>query len=255
LSSNRFLRLAFCTWILGLCAAASAADFSVSPIKLFFDRQTRAAIVTLNNDAEEPLVVQMSLNRWTQDADAKDVYTESEDYQFFPRLMTVPSKDRRVIRIGIKAPLPGNDEVLYRLFITEVLQSKEKSSTPAVQMAFRFALPIFVAPDRPSAKAEIGPVLFEKAALSSASSTAVKFTIRNTGTENFRIESIRLAPPNGESIKEAEGWYLLPAITREHTINIEPLDCNKIKQLEITIKADKLTLSKLVAVPPAACRN
>jgi fimbrial chaperone protein len=241
--------------LLSLCAAASAADFSVSPIKLFFDRQTRAAVVTLNNDADEPLVVQLSLNRWTQGADGKDVYSESEDYQFFPRLMTVPSKDRRVIRIGSKVPLPGNDEVLYRLFITEVLQLTDKSATPAVQMSFRFALPIFVAPDRVLAKAEIENIVFEKVASPASASAALKFSVRNMGTENFRIESIRLAPPNGELIKEVEGWYLLPGIAREHTINFESIDCSKIKQLEITIKADKLTLGKLVAVPSNACRN
>ena len=241
--------------LLTASANVQAAEFSVSPIKLFFDRQTRSAVVTVSNDADEPLVVQMSLARWTQDAEAKDVYTESEDFQFFPRLMTIPSKDKRVIRIGVRTPPAGSGEVTYRLFINEVLEPKEKTTTPQVRLAFRFALPIFVAAASPKPAGEIGGVDFESGTDKNAGKIMVRVTVRNTGTENFRIETLRLATPQGESIKEADGWYLLPAASRIQTLVIDPVNCGKRKQFDLTVKADKLALSKLLDVPPAACRK
>ncbi len=232
-----------------------AAEFAVSPIKLFFDRQTRSAIVSVSNDAAEPLVVQMSLVRWTQDAEARDVYTESEDFQFFPRLMTIPPKDKRAIRIGVRAPPAGSGELTYRLFINEVLEPKEKVAAPMVRLAFRFALPIFVSPVTSTPLGEIGATTFEAGVDKNTGKTVVGVTVRNTGTENFRIESIRMASPQGETIKESGGWYLLPGVSRDHALIIDPVDCGKIKQLELTVKADKLALKKLLDVPSASCRK
>ena len=245
--------LCVCLFIAG--KSTQAAEFAVSPIKLFFDRQTRSAVVTVSNNAEQPLVVQMNLARWTQDAKALDVYTDSEDFQFFPRIMTIPPKDRRAIRIGVRVPPPGNDEFTYRLFISEVLEQQEKSAASTVRLAFRFALPIFVAPTSPSPLAEIGSVVFEPGGGKNTGKTVARIGVRNMGNENFRIESVRLAPPKGEPIKESDGWYLMPGASRDHDLVLDPLDCEKHKQLELTVKADKLTLSKVLDVPPAACRK
>ena len=255
MSTKRYFFSTFSVLALTVCGLAQAAEFAVSPIKLFFDRQTRSAVVTVSNDAMEPLVVQISLARWTQDAAAKDVYTDSEDFQFFPRLMTIPPKDKRVIRIGVRTPAVGAGEVTYRLFINEVLEQKEKTATPTVRLAFRFALPIFVAPTTPLPQGEIGKLIFEPGVEKNLGKTIAKIGISNTGNENFRIESVRLAVPKGELLKEADGWYLLPGVSREYAMAIDPLDCAKTKQLEVTVKADKLALGKLLDVPSAACRK
>ena len=251
---RNFLSVLF-TGLLGAGGIAQAAEFAVSPIKLFFDRQTRSAVVTVSNDAEEPLVVQMSLARWTQNMEAQDIYTESEDFQYFPRLMTIPPKDKRVIRIGVRVPPAGSDEVTYRLFINEVLAQPEKTATPMVRLAFRFALPIFVAPATSSSIGEIVGVTFDPGVDKNAGKTVARVGVSNTGTENFRIESIRLSLPKGEPIQESGGWYLLPGASREHSLVIDTVDCGKIKQLELAVKADKLALNKLIDVPPAACRK
>ncbi|HEX9391917.1 MAG TPA: fimbria/pilus periplasmic chaperone [Usitatibacteraceae bacterium] len=252
---KRYFFSALFAGLLSASAGAYAAEFAVSPIKLFFDRQTRSAVVTVSNDAEVPLVVQMSLVRWTQDAEARDVYTESEDFQFFPRLVTIPPKDKRVIRIGVRVPPAGSGELTYRLFINEVLEQKEKTTATLVRLAFRFALPIFVAPTTRSALGEISGITFEPGADKTAGKTVARIGVRNTGSENFRIESIRLAPPQGEAIKESDGWYLLPGASREHSLVIDPVDCGKFKQLELTVRTDKLVLNKLLDVPPSACRK
>jgi fimbrial chaperone protein len=255
------LRFQYCFYrtlivgMLALGAGAQAAEFAVSPIKLFFDRQTRSAVVTVSNDADEALVVQMSLARWTQDGEAKDVYTENEDFQFFPRLMTIPPKDKRAIRIGVRVPPASNGEITYRLFISEVLEPKAKNTDPMVRLAFRFALPIFMAPVNVSAAGEISDISFAAGLDKDAGKIVTRVTVRNTGTENFRIQSVRLATAQGAPVSEADGWYLLPGATRTHTLVIDALDCTKIRQLDLSVKSDKLTLGKSLDVPPAACRK
>ncbi len=251
----RFFLSALSIFLIIASQACTAAEFGVSPIKLFFDRQTRSAVVNVSNDADEPLVVQLSLARWTQDAQAKDVYTESEDFQYFPRITTIPPKEKRVIRIGVRTPPAGDGEMTYRLFITEVLEPQEKTANPMVRLAFRFALPIFVSPAAPVVSGEISTVNIEAGSEKNLGKAVVRVNVRNTGNENFRIESIRIAAPKAEPIKEIDGWYLLPGVAREQSLVLDLVDCAKVRQLELTVKADKLTVSKLLDVPPAACRK
>ena len=236
-----------------LTGSSAAADFGISPIKLYFDRQTRSAVVTVSNEADQPLVVEMALSRWTQDGQGKDVYTDSEDFQFFPRLMSIPPKDKRIIRIGVRTPIPGDDEVTYRLFINEILAPQEKATTSQVSLAFRFALPIFVSASKPAPRAQIIGTVFVPGVGKDAGKVVTRVTLRNDGNENFRSESLRLVQPQGLVLAEVGGWYLLPGISREHLLLIPPIDCKQHRQLEISVKTDKPVFSELVDVPAIAC--
>src|ERR1051325_10876733 len=92
--------------ILSLAAPLNgvAAEFSVSPIRLPFERGARAAAVTVSNDDARPLRMQLRLMEWTQDAAGADVHRDSEELVYFPRMMTVPPGGKRLVRVGLESP-------------------------------------------------------------------------------------------------------------------------------------------------------
>src|SRR5262245_55910672 len=81
---------------------AKSAEFSVSPIRLEFEAGARSAAVTVANDDKRPLRMQLRLMEWTQDADGVDVYRESDELVYFPRLMSVEPGEKRLVRVGLK---------------------------------------------------------------------------------------------------------------------------------------------------------
>jgi outer membrane usher protein FimD/PapC len=65
--------------VLCLPRAAPCGERRVSPIRLELGRQARSGVVTVINDSEERLQVQMRATEWTQDAEGKDRDEETGD--------------------------------------------------------------------------------------------------------------------------------------------------------------------------------
>ncbi|MGE5662945.1 MAG: molecular chaperone, partial [Deltaproteobacteria bacterium] len=64
----------------------------MSPIRLDLGRDAKTGVVTVMNDGEEKLQLQISAPEWTQDAEGKDVYAESADLVYYPKMMAVDGK-------------------------------------------------------------------------------------------------------------------------------------------------------------------
>ena len=111
----------------------------MTPIRLDLGKDAKSSVITVTNEAEEKLNVQMKAMEWSQDADGKDVYTDTSDIIFFPKIMTIEKKEDRIIRVGIKA-LAVLREKTYRLFVEEIPEPKKAQGT-SVAIAIRFGVP------------------------------------------------------------------------------------------------------------------
>src|SRR3989304_460901 len=85
-----------------LPGVARAGEWRVTPIRLVFDRGEKSGVVTVSNEGDEKIELQMSASEWTQDAEGKDRYAETNDLVFFPKIMTIESKQERILRGGGK---------------------------------------------------------------------------------------------------------------------------------------------------------
>jgi fimbrial chaperone protein len=236
------LRIAFLAVLALAATAASAAEFVVSPIRLDFEPGRRSATVTVSNDDERPLRLQLKLMQWTQDASGQDVYTESDELVYFPKLVSVQPKDRRLIRIGVKAPA-GTLERTYRLFLDE-LPDNAPATASGLRFSIRFALPIFLPAVQPHASAAIESMALEDGKL--------RVAVANTGNEHLRITSVAAHSGAGFGA-ELGGWYLLPGVVRIHTIEIPAEACRSLRRLDVTVKTDKLSLERGLDVEPRMC--
>lgn len=226
---------------------APAGDFRVSPVMLHFEKDTKSGVVKLINEGGEGLRLQLGAFEWTQDAEGKDVYAETADVVFFPKIMVVEPQSTRVIRVGRKLPA-AEKEKTYRLFVEEIPR-RAKSEGVRVTIAVRFGVPIFVNPAKEEPRGEIAEV--------ELSAGVLGLLVRNSGNVHFMIQSIDVSGRNAEGEEEYShqiaGWYLLAGASRRYSAEIPPEVCSGLSNLQVSVKTDRLTIETKVDVDKAQC--
>lgn len=236
-------------WPLALAIALTAAlparahDFSVYPLRVDFAPGDRSGAVGVNNVDAQPMRFQLKLVEWTQDAEGKDVYRDSDELIFFPRLFTVAPGEQAVARVGPKRTYTGKERT-FRLFIEELPDDAEKPKTTGIKFNIRFAVPVFVATQGARPQAVIEPLDLKDGKL-----TAL---VRNIGSAHFRIESLEVRGENGFE-RKAEGWYLLAGATRQHTLDVPRKACLAAKRLEVKVRAGEQLLTAGLDIAPGMC--
>jgi len=224
-----------------------SGEFRVMPIRLDFDRGAKSGVITVVNEGEEKLHVQMKAFEWSQDADGKDKYVETNDIIFFPRMMMLEKKEERILRAGIKIPATTKEKT-YRLFIEEI-PGPRKAEGVNVAIAIRFGVPIFVKPFKEDAKGGIEKIELSKGVLN--------VHVKNTGNVHFIINSVNI---KGRNVKEEEvfskelsGWYLLNNVSRTYTTPIPGEFCKNIAKLDIEVKTNRFNFNGKLDVVQAMC--
>jgi fimbrial chaperone protein len=245
----RIFLVAVCSlgWLFLASLPVSAADFQVSPIMLELGQGVKSGVFNVMNQSQEKLNFQISVSEWSQDADGKDVYTDSSDIIFFPKIMTLEAREQQVIRVGIKGPQPYREKT-YRIFI-EQIPIRQKGTGINIAVSIRFAPPIFVKPA--IVKTEGAIEAFQ------LSNGKIKAVVKNTGNVHFKILSIFIKgkTADGSEVfsKELAGWYLLNQMARtlEEPISLEK--CQQLSTVEIEAKAENITLNGKLNVQKGMC--
>lgn len=226
-----------------------SGEWRVSPIRLELGRDAKSGLVTVYNEADEPLQVQMRAFEWTQDAEGKDQYTETENLLFFPRIMIFTKKEERILRAGIRVPA-ANKEKAYRLYVEEI-PGPRKDDGVNVAIAIRIGVPIFVKPLKEELRGEIGKMGMEKGALT--------IPVRNAGNVHFLIRSITVTGENakGEKVfsRDISGWYLLADASRLYTTEVPKDVCTDLVKIEVEGKTDRASFSGGFAPDRAMCER
>jgi len=225
----------------------SGQEWSISPIRLEFTPKTGSGVITVSNNSPNRLNYQTKAFQWTQDEEGKDRYVETTDIIFFPRMMVVEPKDRKVMRVGTKLPRPDREKT-YRLFVEDITRPQPAKGAN-VAFAIRFGVPIFFKPLKEEIKGTIEKTTMEKGVLSVA--------VKNTGNSHFIIQKItaRAVGPGNETIisKDLPGWYLLSGSVREHTTEIPKESCGRIARIEVEVKTDRFVLKDDLNVQKNMC--
>lgn len=254
--TRRLLALA-CNCLLSLGATLAAAppvtagEYSVSPLRIDLDRDARSGAVTLANSGDTPIDFQISVREWTQDASGQDRYAPTDEVVFFPKILSVPAGERRVVRVGMQTPPPAVERA-FRLFI-EPIPERSKEPLPAganIAVNLRFALPVFARPAKPDAAAAI-----EGAAVRNAT---LAFSLRNSGNVNLRFdEGVVVVGRDAQGAelfnRRVDVRYVLAGVSRPLALTVPKEDCLRVAALELTARAEKLVASQRVAVNRADC--
>lgn len=205
--------------------------------------------VTVTNNAEERLSLQLFVYSWTQDADGNDQFLPTEDIIVFPKIFSLGTKEERTVRVGTKVP-PGESEKAYRLFLEELPQAEtEPQAETVLRTLIRVGVPIFIAPIEEKIFADIEDV--------SASKGEFSFTIRNTGNVHFMIQGVTLTGKDASGAtlfqKELSGWYLHGGNSRRFITDIPEEQCTNIKSLDIAVTTNKVSLDRQLDASEHMC--
>jgi fimbrial chaperone protein len=229
--------------LLLLAGAAQAGGFAVTPIRVDFAPNIRTGSITVVNTDTVPLGFQVKLLRWTQNAKGEDVYEESKDLTYFPRLMTLEPETRRVIRLGTQGAGP-DVEASYRLAIEEMPGPRDPASGSAVAVQVRFAVPIFLAPKQAKVSTEVVNLARQGAAL--------RFTLANRGNQHVKLEDLSLM--RGDTVLgTASGWYVLAGAQRDFSIDIGAACGSPGAPVFLVLKGEGLDLRRDVTGQLSRC--
>jgi len=226
-------------------------QWRVAPAKVFFDRAVKSSVITVLNEGEEKIHLQVKAVEWTQDREGKDVFLETNDLLFFPRILTIDKGDQKIIRAGIKTPATTTEKT-YRIFIEEIPQPKQDAADSArLIVAVRFGVPVFVKPAKDEPRGEVASMELAKGVFNAV--------VKNGGNVHFRITGITVRGGNdkGEETfsEKLNGWYLLAGAARLYSIAVPPEKCAVTQLLDITVSTDtKITLNRRLNVEKAQCR-
>lgn len=226
---------------------AFSGQWSVSPISLEFDNRVKTNAVTVTNEGANKLHVQLKAYEWTQDSEGKDLYKETKDIIYFPRIMILGPKEKRIVRVGIKMPVTGVEKT-YRLYMEEI-PGPSVDEGVNVAIAIRFRIPIFVKPVKEEMAGKIESI--------SLSESNLHIGVKNSGNVHFKIESfiIKGAGSDQSEIfsRKLNGWYLLSGKSRNHTTSIPLEICSVMQDIQIEIKTDQLTLRGSKSIERSMC--
>lgn len=224
-----------------------SANFSVSPVRIFFDGKNRTSILTIKNESEEILTLQLRAYKWQQDEEGKDIYSPTKDIIFFPKIFKVQNDEEKIIRLGTKIP-QGLKEKTFRLYIEEIPEPRPVETT-AVRILVKVGVPVFILPLKAETKGAI-----EKAELLKGS---LFITVKNKGNSHFIIRAVKVkgSDASGKEVfsNKIGGWYLHEDNSKDFSFEIPADNCLKIKTLKININTDKFSMDKKLDVSKEMC--
>ena len=248
---NKFSPTLLCAFLISFAILPQkifSADFSIAPVRVFFDTRTTTAILTITNESEKDLTLQLKTFTWQQDEAGEDVYSPTEDIIFFPKIFKIEKAADKLIRLWSKIP-HGSDEKTYRLFLEEIPESQAANGA-SVRILMRVGVPIFISPLQESAKGVITKAVLQSGNLS--------LSIKNEGNSHFIIQKITVKGTNDAGIElfniETGGGYLLAAASKSFMIEIPADKCPQAKFFEINIDTDKLSLDGKIEISKEMCR-
>jgi fimbrial chaperone protein len=224
-----------------------SVNFSVNPIKVYFNSSNKTNVLEVKNNSEEKVTLNLVANEWSHDHEGNNIYSPTKDLIFFPKILTINKDEEKIIRIGSRLP-SGSLEKTYRIFLEEVATPGQQDTT-SVRMLMRVGVPVFISPLSTVSEGSIEKIELQKGNL--------EITVKNKGNIHLLMRSIKAkgADEFGKEVFNTErgGWYLHAGNSKNITMNIPVESCYKTKNLQITVDTDKLSMDKNIEIDKAMC--
>ncbi|HEY5599971.1 MAG TPA: fimbria/pilus periplasmic chaperone, partial [Candidatus Manganitrophaceae bacterium] len=157
-----------------------AGSFKVVPIKLFLDAKTKTSAVTVTNNSNEKVTLQLEALEWSQNEKGEDFYAPTKEILFFPKIFSLEKNEEKIVRVGYQGPPSGGREKTYRLYFEELPVSKPGET--AIKMALRIGVPIFITPLKELKEKAIENMEFYEGRL--------RVKIKNGGNRHFIVGAL-----------------------------------------------------------------
>jgi len=203
-----------------------AGDFSISPVHVHLSQQHKIAALVLTNLQDAPLTVQATAQAWSQ-AHGQNITTDTDELIISPPLFELPPHGRQIIRVGLRIPLPVDQEKDYRLILHEV-PPPPKPGFMGVQLVLRMILPVFVAPVANATHVQLK-------VFAHATDKGVSLQIVNDGNMHAEITGLRISENDHTIFSKNLLVYVLPTSSQEVGIPVAHGEAGIGKMLSVQI--------------------
>lgn len=240
---------------------AFAAALQIWPVKVSLSPKHATESVRLTNTGDEPVNLQVSASAWDMDENGKFIETDTLDFVFFPRLLTVPPHQEKVVRVGYQGDFPPIEKS-YRLIVEELPKVRTPDEPPAgkavagVSFIMRMSLPLFVMPGEAPPRPEITIDGVERV------KQGFRIGIRAPGTHHIGFSKVEaaLVGPTGDAVAEGDSGSRLRRVLPKRrifvTVPIDTAACERARALRVKVDVDGLgaPYEQSVILTPANCR-
>ncbi|MEO6326811.1 MAG: fimbria/pilus periplasmic chaperone [Thermoanaerobaculia bacterium] len=235
---------------LALCQAgpAPASTLAVSPVNIFLSAKKPSALLTIANNGDEDLSIEVGVFSWSEGRDGAMGLVPSDDIVVFPLLTAIPAHGERRVRIGLPTRAPIEVETTFRVFFEEQASSEATVEPGKIRLRARFGVPVFVQPARPR-----GAAVLESEGIRGGH---LRFNVGNTGNAHVRLQSVLVKGlgAKGEPLftRQLRGWYLLAGGLRDYDLALSRGECGAPTIL-IEARTETGLAAGRVASQPGAC--
>lgn len=239
------MRLASLFLAAWLCLAGSAwaGNLSVYPLRVSLDATRNAEVLTVRNLANEPLLLQPTIVKWSQ-KDGKDIFEPTRDVLISPALVEIPARENQVVRLVLRRPQDPTTEMSYRVMLREVPRQASGGSNQLV-LALNISLPVFVAPASGEARGRFE--VTDAAAQSDGGRNLLRLTLRNRSNAHIQVTGFSLAEA-GQSLGDYNRMiYILPGDSNTLSVPVSRRIISK--SVRIDAQTDAGPISQEFALP------
>jgi fimbrial chaperone protein len=134
--------------IVGWPAPVGAGSFQVTPVTSTLTSGHAIEAFTIRNTGDSPGVVQVELERWSQDG-GKDRLEPTEELLATPPLFRIGAGEAQVVRVGLRHRHDESSEIDYRVIFAEV-PPPPAPGFRGLAVALHLSVPLFVQPKQVS---------------------------------------------------------------------------------------------------------
>jgi P pilus assembly chaperone PapD len=178
--------------------------------------------------------------------------TPVDELVFYPTLLTIPPKERRVIRVGLADTPTDTNERSYRIFFEE-LPAADPSARPAgvsVTVATKIGIPVFL---EPKVAASPDPDIVD----SRYAGGAYHFSLVNRGNAHVLAQDavVLARDAAGATVvsRTLDAWYVLANGTRTFDVPMTPAECGRVHDISIVVHAPRRPDLTRSFGKPASC--
>ncbi len=222
-------------WVAGM-APVSAGQFDVKPIRITLTSDAVSDTLTIENQANMPLRLQIGGYAWTSDATGNVRLAPTDDLIVFPTLVTINPMEHRNIRIGFSGT-PSQREKTYRITLDELPSLESQLGAQQSQglvVRTRVTVPVFYEPQNPVQKAELADVRVSRG--------TVHAVFANTGNVHTIVREVGIIARDGAGHKvyenDIKGWYVLAGQNRDFVATIPRNRCANVREVSVALASD-----------------
>ena len=243
------LRLPAIVFLLfAFCAALSAAEFQVNPVRVELEGRRRAETLLVSNSAAEPLRFEVSVHEWRMAADGGWQLVPTDELIVHPLLLEVPAGGQARLRVGTLEPVLEGPERAYRIEMLE--QAPPGPTKPNVlRMVAKVSLPVFVRPGAGTAVPRLRAAAIRRGAL--------QFGLHNAGDSYLAPQklALELRSARGEVLHRQElgSNYVLAGATFPVRARVPAEACGRVAAIRVTFLDSRRALDSALPADARHC--